>query len=174
MKRILTLAVVIFMTIASTRVSAQEKPYKRVRLGIGLETGLPVGNLGNAYTFGAGGSFRLAVALNEKFAATATAGAMAFIPKSISGVDLKAQLNVPIKGGLKYMLSKKIYTLGEAGATIARIYYPTPSGQLQSVSSTGFTYAANIGTQLGKFDASLRYEGYTGAGFIGLRLGLNF
>lgn len=174
MKKNLTLAVVVFMTLASIRVSAQEKSYKKVRLGLGLETGLPVGNLGKAYTFGAGASFRLAVAFNEKLAATATTGAMAFIPKSMSGVDLKAQLNIPVKGGIKYMLSKKIYTLGEAGATIARTYYPLPSGKLQSVSSTGFTYAANIGAQLGKFDASLRYEGYTGAGFIGLRLGFNF
>lgn len=174
MKRILTLAVMIFMVLASTHVSAQERSYKRVRFGVALETGLPVGDLGNAYTVGAGGSFRLAVALSEKAAITATTGAMAFIPKSISGVDLKAQLNVPVKGGLKYMLSNKIYTLGEAGVTIARVYYPTSSGQLKSARSTEFTYAANIGAQLGKFDASLRYEGYSSAGFVGLRLGFNF
>lgn len=174
MKKIITVAVIACMTLSTIQVSAQEKSYKKVRLGMGLETGLPVGDLSTAYTFGAGGSFRLAVALSEKAAVTATAGAMAFIPKSISGVDLKAQLNVPIKAGLKYMLSGKIYTLGEAGATIARIYYPTSSGQLQSVSSTEFTYAANIGAQLGRFDASLRYEGYSSAGFIGLRLGINF
>ncbi len=175
MKKKFTITAVLMMAFLIGTVSAQEKKGpKKVRIGLGLEAALPTGNFGKAYTVGGGLTLRAAVAVNEKMAVTGTSGIMAFVPKDISGVDLKAQLNIPIKAGFRYMLTEKVYGLGEAGTTIAKVYYPDSSGNLQSVSSSSFTYAANIGTYLGAFDASLRYEGYTGSGFVGLRLGFNF
>lgn len=171
MKKNLSVALIICMTVLSMHVSAQEKTYKKVRTGFGLEAALPIGSLSNAYNLGAGASFRLGVALDEKSAITGSVGAMAFIPKSISGTNTKAGLNIPIKAGYRYMLGKNVYALAEAGITSAKVYYPSTSGSLTSASSTHFTYAANIGTQLGKFNASVRYEAYSSAGFIGLRLG---
>ncbi len=173
MKKLFTLAMIAGMALAATSVSAQEKNFKKFQLGIGVETGLPIGQFGKVYTLGAGATVRAAVGVNKDLAITATSGAIAFIPKTVKGVDMKAQLNIPIKAGVKYMVAKKLYTLGEAGVTISRVYFPTPAG-LQSASASSFTYAANIGTHLGKFDASLRYEGYKGSGFVGIRLGFNF
>lgn len=173
MKRLFTLALI--ASFACQVSQAQDKPsYKKFQLGIGLETALPIGAFGTGYSVGVGSTLRATFGLSDKIAVTATSGVMAFIPKTVKGVDLKAQLNIPYKAGVKYMFTKKVYGLGEVGATTARVYYPTTTGAMNSVSSTSFTYAANIGTHLGKFDASLRYEGYRSSGFIGLRLGLNF
>jgi hypothetical protein len=167
--------VMLFALTATTKMYAQSKDYKKVRIGLGLEGAVPVGAFGTGYNVGAGATFRVAVALNETSAITATTGAIAFIPKSITGVNSKAQLNIPIKAGYKYMLGDSFYGLGEAGFTLAKAYYANPvTGSLASVSSTEFTYSVGVGTHLGAFDPSIRYEGYSGAGFIGLRLGFNF
>jgi hypothetical protein len=174
MKTKFTLALVVLLSLASTKMFAQEKG---LSFGLGLEGGLPIGSFANGYNFGGGATVRLAYNLDETSAITATTGAIAFIPKDITGVDMKAQLNIPIKLGYKYMLGDVLYGLGETGFTIARVYMPTiagTSGTLTSVSSTEFTYSVGVGAKLGAFDPSIRYEGYSGAGFLGLRLGFNF
>lgn len=165
------------VALATSTVSAQEstaKPYKKVRIGLGLEGGLPMGTLKTAYKYAGGATFRVAVALNEKMAVTATTGAIAFIPEMIPNVDLKASINIPIKAGYKYMLSNKVYALGEAGTTMFKTYGVASNGQVVSSSSNGFTYSAGIGAHALRLDTSLRYEGYSNGGFLGLRLGFNF
>lgn len=171
MKKNLTIALVLLFAIVAGA-SAQEKSYKKVRIGLGAEGAIPTSA---GYDYGAGATFRVAIALDETSAITGTTGVMAFIPKSITGVNTKAQLNIPIKGGYKYMFNGTLYGLGEAGFTIARVYIPsTSSGSLSSVSSTEFTYSAGVGAHLGGFDPSIRYEGYSSSGFIALRIGFNF
>ncbi|MES2378393.1 MAG: outer membrane beta-barrel protein [Bacteroidota bacterium] len=174
MKTKFTLVLVMLFALTATKMYAQTKDVKKLRIGLGVEGALPVGAWSSGYNIGAGATLRIAYALNETSAITATTGAIAFIPKSITGVNTKASLNIPIKAGYKYMLSDSFYGLGEAGFTIAKSYYPTGTGSLASVSSTNFTYSVGVGTHLGAFDPSIRYEGYSGAGFIGLRLGFNF
>ncbi|MFD2143921.1 hypothetical protein [Mucilaginibacter antarcticus] len=162
------------LALASTKMFAQDKG---LTVGLGLEGGLPIGSFANGYNFGGGATLRLAYNLDETSAITATTGAIAFLPKKVTGVDMKAQLNIPIKVGYKYMLSDVIYGLGESGFTIARVYMPTitgTTGGVTSVSSTQFTYSVGVGAKLGAFDPSIRYEGYSGTGFLGLRLGFNF
>src|SRR4051812_29399722 len=101
MKTKFTMIVLMLVALATTKTFAQSD-YKKLRIGLGLEGALPVGATGNAYNIGAGVTFRVAFALDETSAITGTTGVMAFIPKSISGVNTKAQLNIPIKGGYKY------------------------------------------------------------------------
>ncbi|RYZ99722.1 MAG: hypothetical protein EOP47_16035 [Sphingobacteriaceae bacterium] len=172
MKKIFTLTVVMFAALVATNVQAQD--VKKFTIGIGVEGALPVGGLKTVYNIGAGATVRAAYGLDEKSAVTLTTGAIAFIPKDLGGVDLKAQLNIPVKAGYKYFLTHKFYGIGEAGFTFIKTYVPNGAGGTTSVSGTEFTYAPGVGVQLGGFDASLRYEGYSGAGFLGLRLGFNF
>ena len=165
----------LFALTTTTKMYAQTASYKKVRIGLGLEGALPVGATSNAYNVGAGATFRVAIALDETSAFTGTTGVIAFIPKSFTGVNTKAQINIPIKAGYKHMLGETLYGLGEAGVTMARTYIPSlGSGSLSSVSTSSFTYSVGIGAHLGGFDPSLRYEGYSGSGFIGLRIGFNF
>ena len=97
LKTILTVCLLALSTIAM----AQTKSYKKVRIGLGLEGALPMGSLKTAYNYGGGVTFRAAIALNEKSAITGTTGVMAFVPEKITGVNSKAQLNIPIKAGYK-------------------------------------------------------------------------
>lgn len=57
----------------------------------------------------------------------------------------------------------------EIGDTHSTVYYDS-NNQVQHISGNSFTYAPGIGVLLGGFDASLRYEGYSGAKFLSLRL----
>lgn len=176
MKNHFTIFSLMLLAFTTTNLSAQDtgaKSYKKIRIGLGLEAGLPMGAM-DYYQYAGGASFRVAVALNEKSAVTATTGAIAFVPEPIPNVDMKASINIPIKAGYKYMLSNKIYGLGEAGTTITKTYAVGPTGQVISASGSSFTYSAGIGAHALRLDTSLRYEGYSNGGFLGLRIGFNF
>ena len=170
MKKFFTIAIILVAAFSTAKVHAQG-----FKIGLGAEGALPLGNLKNLYNFGAGATIRASFGIDESSAVTLTSGAIAFIPKDLnSGIDLKAQLNIPIKGGFKYNLAGPMYAIAEAGVTIVKSYYPDASGNLQSTTGSSFTYAPGIGVNLGGFDASVRYEGYSGAGFAALRLGFSF
>ncbi|OOQ60551.1 outer membrane beta-barrel protein [Mucilaginibacter pedocola] len=174
MKKLLAVAVVMLAALTSSKLYAQDD-YKKFSLGIGLEAALPVGNLSNAYSFGGGATIRATIGLDASSAFTITSGALAFAPKDLGGgYKLKTQVNIPIKAGYRYMLSDNFYAIGEAGVTIAKTYASNGSGGTVSASGSSFTYAPGIGLKLGGVDLSVRYEGYSGAGFIGGRLGFNF
>ena len=176
MKLNFTFFSLMLLAFTTTNLFAQDKEaksYKKVRIGLGLEAGLPMGAM-DYYKYAGGATLRVAVALNEKSAVTATSGAIAFIPEPIPNVDMKASINIPIKAGYKYMLTDRIYGLGEAGTTISKTYAVAPNGQMISASGSSFTYAAGIGAHALRLDTSLRYEGYSNGGFLGLRVGFNF
>ncbi|MEB0260895.1 hypothetical protein [Mucilaginibacter sp. 10I4] len=170
MKKIFTIA---FIILAGFATKSHAQGFK---LGLGLEGALPLGSLKDYYNVGAGLTIRGAIGIDASSAVTITTGAIAFIPKDLSnvGLDTKAQLNIPIKAGYKYKFGGPFYGIAEAGATIVRSYFSDANGNLQSIGSTHFTYAPGIGVDLGGFDASIRYEGYQGQGFMGLRIGFNF
>lgn len=170
MKKILTIA---FIILAGFATKSHAQGFK---LGLGLEGALPLGSLKDYYNVGGGLTIRGAIGIDASSAVTITTGAIVFIPKDLSniGLDTKAQLNIPLKAGYKYNVGGPVYVIGELGATMVRSYYSDANGDLQSVGSTHFTYAPGVGVNLGGFDASLRYEGYQGQSFMGLRLGFNF
>lgn len=170
MKKFLTIAIVLIAAFSSSQLYAQG-----FKIGLAAEGALPLGNLKNAYNFGAGATVRAEFGIAEGAAATLTSGVVAFIPKDLSsGIDLKAQLNIPIKAGVKYTVAGPLYVIGEAGVSLIKTYLPDANGNVYSVNNTEFTYAPGIGVQLGGFDAGIRYEGYSGAGFAALRLGFSF
>jgi hypothetical protein len=173
MKKLFTLVIVMLVALTSSKLYAQSSD-KSFSLGIGLEGALPVSGFSSVYSVGGGATLRAAFSLDKASAITLTSGVIAFAPKSSAGTGLKAQINIPVKGGYRYMFSDNVYGIGEAGITFAKIY--ASNGQGGSISATGseFTYAPGIGVLLGGFDASIRYEGYSSSGFIGLRVGFNF
>jgi hypothetical protein len=175
MKKISTLVLLMLAALTTTKLYAQSSDdYKKFTLGIGLEGALPVSGINNVYSVGGGATLRATIGLDKTSAITLTSGVIAFIPKSLGGgVDLKAEINIPVKAGYKYMLSDHVYAIGEAGMTFAKVY-ASAGGQLVSATGSNFTYAPGIGIQFGGFDTSLRYEGYSGAGFLGVRVGFNF
>jgi hypothetical protein len=173
MKKVFTLVIVMLVALTSSKVFAQSGD-KKFSLGIALEGALPVSGFSSIYSVGGGATLRAAISLDKSSAVTATSGVIVFAPKSSAGSGLKAQINVPVKAGFRYMFTDNVYGIGEAGITFAKIYASNGQGGTVSGNSTEFTYAPGIGVLLGSFDASIRYEGYTGSGFLGLRVGFNF
>ncbi|MBS1736638.1 MAG: hypothetical protein JSS98_08575 [Bacteroidetes bacterium] len=178
MKKQLALLTAVFL-IFSLTIQAQDKKEisgKKFKVGLGLEGALPVGVMGDAYSVGAGLSLRFLYKITPQFGATFTTGGIAFIPKDLNNLnsDSKATLNIPVKLGGRYKFTDKFYGIMEAGVTHSIIYYEDANGNLAHLTGNSFTYAPGIGVLLGGFDASLRYEGYENAGFIGLRLGFFF
>ena len=174
MKKLFTLVIVMLVALTSSKVFAQSGDYKKFSLGIGLEGALPVSGFSSVYSVGGGATLRAAIGLDKSSAVTFTSGVIVFAPKSGVGAGLKAQVNIPVKAGYRYMFSDNFYGIGEAGITFAKIY--ASNGQGGSISATGseFTYAPGVGLLLGGFDVSLRYEGYSSSGFLGARVGFNF
>lgn len=178
MKKQLALLTAVFL-IFSLTIQAQDKKEisgKKFKVGLGVEGALPVGVMGDAYSVGAGLSLRFLYKITPQFGATFTTGGIAFIPKDLNNLnsDSKATLNIPVKLGGRYKFTDKFYGIMEAGVTHSIIYYEDANGNLAHLTGNSFTYAPGIGVLLGGFDASLRYEGYENAGFIGLRLGFFF
>ncbi len=169
MKKHFTLAACLLVLFTGTTFAQ-----KKFRIGLGVEGALPLTGLSNVYSFGAGATARFAYNVNDKMGITFTSGAIAFIPKGMAkAANLKAQINIPIKGGFRYMITDKFYGIAEAGVTMAKSYAVVGTQSVSATAST-FTYAPGVGIMLGGFDFSLRYEGYQGAGFAGFRAGFNF
>lgn len=149
---------------------------KKFKAGLGLEVALPAGTLGQVYSFGGGLSLRFLYKITPEFGATFTTGVIAFIPKNVNNLNAssKASLNIPFKIGGRYKFGDTFYGMMEVGTTHTITYYKGTGSSVANVSGNSFTYAPGIGVLLGGFDASLRYEGYGSAGFIGLRLGFFF
>lgn len=177
MKKQLSILSVLFLLFSLSIQAQDAKPTtgKKFKVGLGLDAALPVGNLGTLYSVGGGLSLRFLYKVTPEFGITFTTGFDAFIPKNLNNLNnnSKASLNIPFKLGGRYKFTDKFYGIMEVGTTHSIIYYKS-SNSVAHVSSNSFTYAPGIGVLLGGFDASLRYEGYGGAGFIGLRLGFFF
>ncbi|MDQ2862604.1 MAG: hypothetical protein M3R50_02955, partial [Bacteroidota bacterium] len=163
MKHLIKSTLIVILVIASVGAKAQEKKFK---VGLGLEAALPVGNLGTAYSLGAGLSLRFLYKITPQFGATFTTGAIAFIPKGGIDKNSKATINIPFKVGGRYKFTDKFYGIMEIGETHSIVYYDS-NNSVGHVSGNSFTYAPGIGVLLGGFDASLRYEGYQSGGFVG-------
>lgn len=178
MKKQLTLlaAILLVLTISIQAQEKKETVDKKFKVGLGVEAALPVGIMGDAYSFGGGLSLRFLYKITPEFGATFTTGGIAFVPKDLNNLndDSKATVNIPFKLGGRYKFTDKFYAIMEAGITHSIVYYSDANDDLAHISGNSFTYAPGIGVLLGGFDASLRYEGYENAGFIGLRLGFFF
>jgi hypothetical protein len=178
MKKQLLFLSVLFL-FSSVTIHAQDTKTtdeKKFKVGLGLDVALPTGALGDAYSLGGGLSLRFLYKVTPQFGVTLTTGFDAFIPKNVNHLnnDSKASLNIPIKIGGRYKFTDKFYGIMEIGETHSIIYYKDSEGNLAHVSGNSFTYAPGVGVLLGGFDVSLRYEGYSSSGFIGLRLGFFF
>ena len=163
-KLILIIAVVI---ITATSANAQEKraSSSNILFSLGLEAILPVGILGEIYSFGIGGSGQVDYKISELAALTLNAGYTQYLVKSdLGGGGLGY---IPLLAGIKYHLSPKVYGSGQLGVTFF------------SEGGSSFNYAPGIGFKLGNnLDALLKYLGLSSEGFhssaVGLRLGYTF
>jgi hypothetical protein len=136
-----------------------------VILSVGVDAGIPTGNLNNGYNWNIGGSVQADIpVLPQQLFVTINAGY-----NSIQGKDnafgtgltpTNIQL-LPVKAGLKFFPVNHFYIQGEAGAAFA-----LNKSDLGFDNTAAFIYAPQIGYQFplgGKnfIDAGVRYEGST-------------
>ncbi|MDB5111358.1 MAG: hypothetical protein JWR67_2472 [Mucilaginibacter sp.] len=136
-----------------------------VRFSIGVDAGIPTGNLSNSYNWNLGGSVQADIpVVSQALFVTVNAGYNNIFGKSnIAGTNLSAtniQL-LPVKAGLKYFPISKFYVQGEAGAGFA-----LNKAAAGFDKSAAFIYAPQVGYQFpiggqSFIDAGVRYEGST-------------
>jgi hypothetical protein len=153
-----------------------QKETKTFSVGFGLEAGLPLGDIKDAYDFAGGITIRFSYHVGPGFA-TLTSGAIAFLPKSGLGNSTKASIQIPVKAGYKYMFHKPFFVMGELGYSSIKVYSGN-NGSLISNTFGGFTYAPSVGVNFKSFEAAIKYEAVSVSGgtfsTVGLRLGFNF
>ncbi len=175
MKNNIRLALIGLFTFACSSAFAQGRP----ALSIGAELGIPVGDLNATQKIGLGGSLKAAFPVFEGGAFTISGGIIRFSGDEYRGpsdlIIKRPALNlIPIKAGLKYMVSPSgFYMEPQLGYTVIN----NPGANTSA--SGGFTYAYNIGYMLSRqLDVAARYEGLSRNGsnlnHIGFRLGYNF
>lgn len=151
------------------------------KISVGPEFALPIGNFGDVYNLGFGGSVQGELNVAKSLNLTGSAGYLSFsykkeykdFYKAVAGTELKNDGIIPVKVGAKYYFGGNFYGAGELGAAFA-----TGEG-----SSTAFAYAPTLGASFSVSDKSsidlgIRYEGWARNGstlsFIGIRAAFAF
>ncbi|SHG10773.1 hypothetical protein [Pedobacter caeni] len=139
----------------------------RFQLSIGLDEGIPVGELSKYSSFVMGASIQGEYAVLKELGLTLSANYLYFLGKNgRTGLSF-----VPVLAGAKFYLSRKIYISGQLGAAMY-------IGQ-DSEDDTYLSYAQGIGFQASnRIDLLAKYEGINIGGsrtysFAGLRIAYN-
>lgn len=147
---------------------------KEFKFSIGVEAGLPLGDLKDASSFGIGGSAMGEYAAAENLGLTLSAGYMTFAGKTVESVKGPSLNLIPVLIGGKYHFNDKIYGHAQLGMTFASVKVAGVSA-----STSAFTYAPTIGfTPSENIDIALKYQAYTknssSTSFLGLRVAYVF
>lgn len=159
---------------------AQNSAASNWRLGVGVDAGIPTGNISGASSFELGGTLRLQYSLGDKTALTLTSGYYNFFGKkhtiqTVTSTGFTTTTSsesfglIPLKAGFKSFFNDKLYFGIEAGAAFETADY----GKTRLDVSPALGYANST------WDLSARYEnigdfGDFNYGIIGLRLAYSF
>ncbi len=155
-------AVALFFTMNA---NAQSTDSKALRLGIGVNAGVPT--KADPYGFVLGGDVRLQKDFSSNVSGLLSAGYNSWMLKDEFGGGSNGM--IPVKAGAKVFLAESVYLSGELGAG-----FGTKSG-----SKTAFLWAPGVGYGFDNgLDIGLRYEGaeYSGGslGQVALRVAYGF
>jgi hypothetical protein len=152
-----------------------------IKLSLGIETGLGLGNFKDTHKSNIGATLQADLPVSDRFYANLNTGYVDFIGRDqVSGTGISAHdiHLLPVMAGLKYFPISRLYIQGDAGVAFA-----LNKSELGYASTGAFVYVTQIGYQFtisGKsfLDAGVRYEGtssydryvaYTKINQIGLR-----
>jgi hypothetical protein len=161
-----------------------------IRYSIGVDAGIPVGDLKDTHKWNLGGSLQADIPVASQLFVTVNAGYNNIFGKkdvTINGVAGRDYMDIkllPVKAGLKFFPVNNFYIQGEAGAAFLLNKNDTYHDK-----SVAFVYAPQIGVQFpvsasGNFiDAGIRYEATTKynravdnskPSFVGVRVAYGF
>jgi len=168
----------------ATNVKAQTVDKSAWRLGIGVEGGLPTGDIHNTYGWDLGGTARLQYGVDKNVAIMLTSGYYNLFGKTVPGATIISGNTVvttaggkapnagiiPVKAGAKVFFNSPIYISGEAGAGFETGGYGNGSTRL--LLSPGLGWANH------SWDVGARYENFSGGGanygLVNLRIAYGF
>lgn len=172
MKKLTKLAAAALTAVAlfiGTNVKAQTTPASALRFGIGLEAGIPTGNIKDYSKFELGGTARLQYGLANNLALTLTSGYYnLFATSDYKDIGGKSIGIVPVKIGIKAFFADNLYFSAEGGAGFETKY----DKNTKLLLSPGLGYASK------SWDVGVRYENLSGQsdnyGLVGLRIAYGF
>lgn len=164
----------------ASNAKAQTTDKSAWRLGIGVEGGLPTGDIHNSSGWDLGGTARLQYGVDKNVAVMLTSGYYNFFGKDytttivtgtgVTTITAKAPNFgvIPVKAGAKVFFNSPIYVSGEAGAG-----FETSSG-----GSTRLILSPGLGWANHSWDVGARYENFSGGGvnygLVNLRVAYGF
>lgn len=151
-----------------------------LKFGAGFNAALPIGNLADISSFGAGIDVIAKYWLNENVAITGDAGYTALFGKN----DFKASSVIPVRAGIQYGITPQFFLKGKAGVGFFKQgdYEVAIPGmgtiKVGGGNATTFAYSIGAGYQFSeKIDLGLSYDAYSKNGtssLINLRIGYSF
>lgn len=153
--------------VASFAVQAQDQSNMGLKFGLGANLAIPVGDLADVSSIGAGIDLLGQYGISEQIAITVDAGYTSMFGKD-SYPDLSL---IPIRGGLRFYPTPQFFLGAKAGVGIAKYK------GLDSETTTAYSFGA--GYYLSPmFDVSASYDGFSKSGsslnLINIRLGYTF
>ncbi|MDN3655775.1 outer membrane beta-barrel protein [Ferruginibacter paludis] len=175
MKKVMLSAVILTLSVLTASAQKESAETNSFKFSVGVEGGLPTGDLKTTSSFGIGGSIQGDYKATESFALTLNAGYLSFSGKTVSllGESIKyPSINIiPVLAGGKYYFTESVYGSAQVGVSFVSM-----TGES---SSSAFTYAPGIGYYVSpNFDLLLKYQAASKNGstlsFIGLRAAYSF
>jgi len=172
----LTIGALLFGNTVKAQMMNTPNPW---RFGIGVEGGIPTGELRNLSNYEIGGTARLQYDVSGSFAVTATSGYYDIIAKnSTVGTTTIGNATyattphsfgmIPVKFGVKAFFANSLYVSGETGVGFETEY----STNTKLILSPGIGWASK------SVDVGVRYENFYGQnsnyGLFGLRIAYGF
>jgi len=133
-----------------------------IRYSVGVDAGLPTGNLSDTYSWNLGGSLQADIPVASQLFVTVNAGYNNFFGKDVTVAGVTASVQniqlLPVKAGLKFFPVNNFYIQGEAGAS-----FLLNKADVAANNSAVFTYAPQVGYQFALagssyLDAGVRFE----------------
>jgi len=180
--KLMAIAVAAIAIFFATNVKAQTVDKSAWRLGIGVEGGLPTGDLHTTHSWDLGGTARLQYGIDKNVALMLTSGYYNFFGKNVSATIIDPTSGavttitskapnfglIPVKAGAKVFFNSPIYISGEAGAGFETI----SGGSTRLILSPGLGWANH------SWDIGARYENFSGGGanygLVNLRVAYGF
>jgi hypothetical protein len=170
MKKI-TLAIVLI--VISVGAFAQKEDDKKLHFSVGPELGFATGDFSVTHSLGIGATAQAEYNVGTGTDITFTAGYISYVGKSAgSGVKFKAAGILPLKAGVKYVLTGSLYGAAQLGVGI---FNNNGGSAFAYTPMIGYEFSTNSGKAI---DASLKYDGYSknsaNLGSVGIRLAYIF
>ncbi|MCQ6958090.1 outer membrane beta-barrel protein [Mucilaginibacter aquariorum] len=162
MKKVLLLLTVLCgLSISSFAQSSSEGG----KFSIGVEAGLPVGDVKNFTNFVIGGSLKYDHPIAEGTFVTISAGYNKFLAKDEAKDAGYKFYGIPVKAGIKHFFADGFYGEAQLGAAFTKESVNVDGFGNISGSKTAFAYSPGIGyTFGGGLDLGVRYEGWSMSG----------